>query len=554
MTMRPFRVLLLVGICALMAACTTTQSTRPVERNPQGFAAWTDQPPAYLLGPGDRVKVQFLLTPELGEETTVEPDGTIALRSAGRVKAEGLTAAQLEQSIATASKRLLLSPMVTVSVSDPAAALIYVGGSVRRPGAYPVTGRRGIIEAIALANGLEPEAREDEVVLIRRNPENRPMLRTVDVQAFVSTAVAAGRRAPLCRRHRVRAAQPDFRGGPLGGSVHQQADPIQPFVRIFDQPQHAGAPAMTGLALAAETSRPAKFSAADVAVIIVTYNRVVELRRCLASLQRQHPGIGQVTVFDNASSDGTDEMVRTEHPWVRLVTSPENLGACVARNEAARGSTEALIWFLDSDTEVVELDGGGRMAALFDGSDVAAVGGEAVVTARGRVIGVKRLRLTPNALVQGDLILANAPEVSHCEVIASCNLMVRRSDFEAASGFDPFYFFFYEDMDLTWRLSNKGRTLLSLSSMPVIHRYSDSARIRRIWPESRNRTYFIIKNFGWARLLILPALDVAQMIRTDRHPAAAAPGREILRCDEPGDRARRLERPSQGAPYSVQPG
>jgi GT2 family glycosyltransferase len=272
---------------------------------------------------------------------------------------------------------------------------------------------------------------------------------------------------------------------------------------------------MTGLALAAETSRPAKFSAADVAVVIVTYNRVVELRRCLASLQRQHPGIGQVTVFDNASSDGTDEMVRTEYPWVRLVTSPENLGACVARNEAARGSTEALIWFLDSDTEVVELDGGGRMAALFDGSDVAAVGGEAVVTARGRVIGVKRLRLTPNALVQGDLILADEPEVSHCDVIASCNLMVRRSDFEAASGFDPFYFFFYEDMDLTWRLSNKGRTLLALSSMPVIHRYSDSARIRRIWPESRNRTYFIIKNFGWARLLILPALDVAQMIRTD---------------------------------------
>ena len=192
MSRRPSYLLMLAGLCALLAGCTTTQSTRPVERNPQGFAAWTDQPPAYLLGPGDRVKVQFLLTPELGEETTVEPDGTIALRSAGHVKAEGLTAAQLEQSIAAASKRLLLSPIVTVSVSDPAAALIYVGGSVRRPGAYPVTGRRGIVEAIALANGLEPEAREDEVVLIRRNPDNRPMLRTVDVQAFVSTAVAPG--------------------------------------------------------------------------------------------------------------------------------------------------------------------------------------------------------------------------------------------------------------------------------------------------------------------------------------------------------------------------
>ena len=272
---------------------------------------------------------------------------------------------------------------------------------------------------------------------------------------------------------------------------------------------------MTDLAPAAEICMQATVSAADVAVVIVTYNRAFELRRCLASLERQHPPVGHVTVFDNASSDGTQDMVRAEYPWVRLLTSPENLGACVARNEAARGSTEALIWFLDSDTEVVELDGGARMAALFQGSDVAAVGGEAVITARGRVIGVKRLRLTPNALVQGDLILANEPELSPCDVIASCNLMVRRSDFEAVAGFDPFYFFFYEDMDLTWRLANKGRTLLALSSMPVIHRYSDSARIRRIWPESRNRTYFIIKNFGWTRLVILPALDVAQMIRTD---------------------------------------
>lgn len=285
---------------------------------------------------------------------------------------------------------------------------------------------------------------------------------------------------------------------------------------------------------------PAAFTGSDIAVVIVTFNRADELRRCLDSLLRQQPGVGRVTVFDNASSDGTNDMVRTDYPWVTLLASAENLGACVARNEAARTSTEALLWFLDSDTEIVEADGAIRMATLFGSGHVAAVGGEAVITGRGRVIGVKRLRLTSNALVQGDLILANEPELSPCDVIASCNLMVRRSDFEAASGFDPFYFFFYEDMDLTWRLATKGRTLLALSTMPVVHRYANAARNRSIWPESRNRTYFIIKNFGWARLLILPALDVAQMLRADsilrlmRRAAKSADAVSLVTVQESG--------------------
>ena len=183
----------LFALALAVAGCNgTTQSTRPVEQNPQGFASWTEQPPDYLLGPGDKLHVQFLLTPELSEDTTIGPDGTIGLRSAGRVRAEGQTTAQLEAAIAGSTRQLLRSPVVSVSVADAVSALVYVGGSVTKPGAYPITGRRGVLEAISLANGLLPEAREDEVVLIRRNPQNRPMLRTVNVQDFVSTAATPG--------------------------------------------------------------------------------------------------------------------------------------------------------------------------------------------------------------------------------------------------------------------------------------------------------------------------------------------------------------------------
>jgi protein involved in polysaccharide export with SLBB domain len=106
--------------------------------------------------------------------------------------AEGQTVEQLQVAIATASRRLLTQPIVTVSIEEPGASVTYVGGMVRRPGSYPVSGRRGVLEQVTLAGGFEPEARLDEVVLIRRNPENRPMLRTVNLQDFLSRGGTAG--------------------------------------------------------------------------------------------------------------------------------------------------------------------------------------------------------------------------------------------------------------------------------------------------------------------------------------------------------------------------
>ncbi len=165
---------------------STTQSVRPVERQPQGFAGWTDEVPAYQFAPADKVKVQFTLAPELGEDVVVGPDGMIGLRAAGQLRAGGRTAAQLQADItAAAAAKTLNAPMVTVALTDSQGALVFVGGSVGKSGAYYLAGRHGSFEAIQLAGGFNPEARMDEVVLIRRDPANRPMLRTVDLRSLV---------------------------------------------------------------------------------------------------------------------------------------------------------------------------------------------------------------------------------------------------------------------------------------------------------------------------------------------------------------------------------
>lgn len=173
----------------LLGACTG-QEISVSNQQPSGFAPWTEAIPTYRIGPNDKLNVRFRMTPELNETVLVGPDGNIALRAAGRVQVLGMSAAEAETVITEASRRVLTRPEISVTFEDAAASQVFVGGMVRRGGAFPLTGRRGVMEAVLLAGGFENEARMNEVVLIRRDPQNRPMLRTVNLQGFTASASA----------------------------------------------------------------------------------------------------------------------------------------------------------------------------------------------------------------------------------------------------------------------------------------------------------------------------------------------------------------------------
>jgi protein involved in polysaccharide export with SLBB domain len=173
---------------ASLAACSTTQSIRPRPVNAQAFAPWSDAPVEYRLGAGDKIKVGFLLTPELDEEATVAPDGAIALKATGRIPAANLTLDELQAEVETAARRNLRHPVVSVGVVETPSARVIVGGAVAAPGVYPLPPRGSPLEAVMLAGGLQPAARMDEVVILRRRRDNVMMMRTVDLNRFVSRA------------------------------------------------------------------------------------------------------------------------------------------------------------------------------------------------------------------------------------------------------------------------------------------------------------------------------------------------------------------------------
>lgn len=184
------KALTLAAACLALAACSTTQAIRVQEREPMAFAAWSDRAPPYRLGAGDKVRVDFTLTPELSQDAVVEPDGAVALKAIGRIPAQNMTLDQFQAEVAHQSSARLLHPLVTVGLAEPHAARIIVGGQVTRPGVYPLPARATTLEAVMLAGGLLPESRMDQVVVLRQRADGPPMIRTVNLNAFVSRGSA----------------------------------------------------------------------------------------------------------------------------------------------------------------------------------------------------------------------------------------------------------------------------------------------------------------------------------------------------------------------------
>lgn len=92
----------------------------------------------------------------------------------------------------------------------------------------------------------------------------------------------------------------------------------------------------------------------SVCAIVVTHNRKQALQECLAALAVQTRAPDRILVVDNASSDGTREMLERDHPDVDLVVLPENAGSSGGFHEGmkrAHSDGAEWLWLMDDDTE-----------------------------------------------------------------------------------------------------------------------------------------------------------------------------------------------------------
>ena len=208
------------------------------------------------------------------------------------------------------------------------------------------------------------------------------------------------------------------------------------------------------------------------AVAVVSWNTRELLDRCLVALRpAAEAGLAEVWVVDNLSTDGSPGLVRERHPWARLVEPGENLGYGRAVNLVA-GRTRAP-WLAASNADVAlrpgalerllaagEADPGAGVVAprlvLPDGTTQHSVWAfptvpvTAAENAGARVLG--------RALAERlDLRGAWDPDRGgRVPWAIGAFLLVRREAWDAVGGFDPELWMSAEDLDLGWRLRERG--------------------------------------------------------------------------------------------------
>ncbi len=121
----------------------------------------------YIIGPGDVLEISVWKEEALTKKLTVLPDGTLTFPLIGGIKAAGRTADQIKTELTTRLTRYVSDPIVSVSIEKVNSLMIYVVGKVNKPDRYILNTRIKVLQALALAGGLNQFAKSDHVQIFR---------------------------------------------------------------------------------------------------------------------------------------------------------------------------------------------------------------------------------------------------------------------------------------------------------------------------------------------------------------------------------------------------
>ncbi|NOW45596.1 polysaccharide export outer membrane protein [Novosphingobium sp. SG751A] len=127
-------------------------------------AAAIQSAPAYVIAPGDLVRIVVYNEPNMTGDYLVLPEGTIQLPLIGVVMAKGQTASQLSDEIlGKLRKGILTEPRISVNLAQMRS--VFVSGAVTKPGAYPYIPDMTVDMAVAVAGGYTDRGAHNRVVL-----------------------------------------------------------------------------------------------------------------------------------------------------------------------------------------------------------------------------------------------------------------------------------------------------------------------------------------------------------------------------------------------------
>ena len=220
----------------------------------------------------------------------------------------------------------------------------------------------------------------------------------------------------------------------------------------------------------------------DLSIIIVNWNTRAFLQGCIESVLVNLDGFeNEIIVVDNASDDGSVEMIRANYPKVQLIVNPNNPGFARANNQAIRRSSGRYVLLLNPDTVMKP----GSLEVLFkflEESSRAGAAGARLLNADGslqisaypeptlwrefwRLFHLDAIRPYANYPIHR----WNVKQAREVDVLMGACIMLPRRALDAAGLFDEDYFMYSEEVDLCHRLRTNGHSLHWVPEAEVIH-------------------------------------------------------------------------------------
>jgi GT2 family glycosyltransferase len=249
-----------------------------------------------------------------------------------------------------------------------------------------------------------------------------------------------------------------------------------------------------------------------VSVIIVNWNGRTHLGPCLESLARQSFRDFEVIVVDNGSCDGSVEFLRGEHPWVQVVTLPENRGFATGNNAGFAVAGGEYIVTLNNDT-VADPEWLAELVTAADSSeDVGMVASRICAINAPDTIDSLGVRVCRDGMSRGahrrqsfaSLQLAITEEIL---MPSACAALYKRSMLVETGFFADEFFAYCEDTDLGLRGRWAGWRALLATRAIVGHKYSQTGGTFspfKLYLVERNHYLAVMRNFPARMLLMVP--------------------------------------------------
>lgn len=232
----------------------------------------------------------------------------------------------------------------------------------------------------------------------------------------------------------------------------------------------------------------------DLSIIIVNFNVKEFLQNLLNSIQRSSYKVTrEIIVIDNASDDGSVEILKDKYPYVHLIANKKNLGFGAANNLGLKIATGKYILLINPDT-IVQEDTFEKLISFFEKTPEAGLAGCKVLNSDGtlqlacrrsfpgpwtsfcKVTGLSSLFPNSRLFAKYNLTYLDENKTYEVDAISGAFMMMKKDVYEKVGGFDPQFFMYGEDLDLCYRIQKAGFKVYYVHNTQIIHYKGESTK------------------------------------------------------------------------------